>query len=276
MPSRVPEGFEAEAGTISTRELARRYNATEDVVRRWRSEAGIPAPIPRVRTFTRPQVNLDRAVLTSDWHVPYHSQVMVDAVIQEATQRGIQDVLLIGDGIDLPTISRFDARDIDSYVGMEMSAMGDVLYEFGRAGLRVHWSRGNHELRYFKALKHQVDIRDLVKATIGEVDWVVGYDVEELELHSAGETWLLSHPQDYSIIPLRMARTLSEKYSVHVAQGHSHMFSFGHSPSGKQLVDTGGLFDPDKMAYLWRGGATKFPQQQPGFVIIENGVAVMP
>lgn len=275
MPSKPVEGFAEVAGERSTRVLARQFSQTEDVIRRWRSELGIRAPLPAVREFQHPELTLNRCILTSDWHVPYHDPQMVKAVIREAQSRGITDVVLMGDGLDFPTISRFDARDIDSHVGMELSAMGDVLSEFHDADLFIWWFRGNHELRYFKMLKHQVDIQDLIRACVGDVDWVHGFDVEEVVLHNADKTWLLSHPQDYSIMPLRMARTLSEKYGLNVAQGHSHMFSYGHAPNGLELLDTGGLFDPTKLAYLWRGGATKFPKQQQGFVTLDEGKVIM-
>ena len=276
MPSKAPKEFLAIAGSLSTRELSRQFVQTEDVIRRWRSQAGIKAPATAVRDFEFPVINLDTFILTSDWHVPYHDIALVRDVIRCAVDNGIKDIVAAGDVIDFPTISRFDPRDVDSYVGMEFTAVGDVLYEFGEAGLQVHWTRGNHELRYFKALKHQVDIRDLVKSCIGDDDFITSYDVEEMVVLSGDDAWLITHPSDYSTVQLTVPKKLAEKYMMNVASAHSHMYAFGHSPSGLELLETGGLFDPNKLAYLWRGGATKFPKQVSGWWCIDEGKVVMP
>ena len=276
MPSRAPESFKLVAGEKSTRELSRLYNQTEDVIRRWRSQEGIKAPGPATRTFTHPRVVIDRFIMTSDWHIPYHSDEKVKQVLQAAKDHGITDVVAAGDVIDLPTLSHYDPRDIDSYLGMEFTAVGDVLYQFGEAGLRLHWSRGNHELRYFRALKHQVDIKDLVKSCIGDAQFIESYNVEELIVVSGSEQWLITHPSEYSTIQLTIPRKLAEKYHMNIASAHGHMYAMGHSPGGQKLLETGGLFDPEKIAYLWRGGATKFPLQQNGFWIIDNGKVVLP
>ena len=279
MTSLPPQPFRWDAALMTTRELSAKYHQTEGVIRRWRSSCGISAIAPAVRCFQRTTLTLGQGFLvTSDWHIPYHQPRLVAAVIAAAQTYGVSDVVVVGDFIDFPTISRFDARDIDSNVGMEISAAGDVLHELVDAGLTVHWSRGNHELRFFRALKHQVTIHDLIRMCGVDSESVKGYDTEDLWVSHQGQTWLFTHQQQYNKNPLTVARALHEKYGeINVGTAHNHLYAMGYAPNGKdQLLELGGLFDPAKMAYLNVGGATTYPQQQNGFWVIKHGKVIIP
>ena len=262
-----------ELATISTRELAHKYGISEKAIRNLRDAEYLATPVPEVRTFHPQVLPPDNYIVTSDWHVPYHDPKLIQMVLNAAVYHDA-DVLCIGDMIDFPTISRFDSRDIDSAVGMELSATGDVLHRFATAGVRVHWTKGNHELRFFKALKHQVDMTDLVKMVIGEDAGVTGYDNEDIWVSygSADSTWLLTHQQEYSKTPMGVARKLFLRHHCNIITAHNHHYGMETAPSGKhKLVEAGGLFDTSKLAYLNVGGATTFPHQANGFWGLING-----
>ena len=254
----------------STRELAQEFGVTENRVRDLRAAQGIETPAPAVRVFQPQVLAAPRLIVTSDWHIPYHKPGLVAEVLSAAREYAAE-VVCVGDMIDLPTISRFDARDIDSYVGMEISAVGDVLYEFVRHNIKVHWSRGNHELRFFRALKHQVSITDLIRMCVGDTDMVVGYENEDLWT-TGKDKWLLTHPSEYSKTPTAVARKLFVRYQCNILTAHNHHYGATIAPDGQHwLVESGGLFDPQKMAYLNRGGANSFPHQANGYWILLEG-----
>lgn len=265
------EVSDKELANETTRTLARRYSVPENDIRAAREGRGIPGPLPDVRTFPRPLIDLSGgAVVTSDWHVPYHRADAVAQVVRAAQDWAVKTLLIVGDFIDLPTLSRFDPRDIDSYVGMELGAAGDVLYSLLQRGLNVVWSRGNHENRFFRALKHQVDMKDLATLLVGDrVTGVATLDGEEfLGTHQSG-TWLFTHPGEYSKVALSLPKALSDKFGYNVFCAHNHQFAVGYAVDGRHVVvESGGLFDKDKLAYLHRGGALKFPTQQNGFWVL--------
>lgn len=259
----------------STREVAALSGETETFLRVLKASEGIVSPAPSVREFVTPHIQYDRVILTSDWHVPYHDPGMILDVIEYATTHDISTILALGDVIDLPTLSRFDPRDIDSHVGMELSAVGDVMYQFFTAGLQVKWYRGNHELRIFRAMKHQIVMSDLVRLCGAEGYNVRGHEEEDVVLESGGVRWLLTHPQEYSKMPLTVPKKLVAKYHMNVATAHGHHYAYGVE-GDYEMLELGGLFDPNKLAYLHRGGATTFPHQQQGFWVIDNGEVRMP
>ena len=258
--------------TKSTRYVAREWGVKEEDVRALRRKNKIPSPTPPVRTFTIPTFTIPKLLVTSDWHVPYHDEERVAEVVRVAEVEGIKVVLAVGDVIDLPTLSRFDPRDIDSNVGMELSTVGDVLDEFTSRGIQVIWSRGNHENRFFKALKHQVDMSDLIQLCGVDPTMVYGLEGEEVYVKSGDTTWLFTHQGEYSRVPLSVARRLVDKYRCNVGTAHNHQYAYGKALDGvHEVLELGGLFNTDKMAYLHRGGASTFPHQQQGFWIIEQG-----
>ena len=263
--------------SMSTREVSRKTGLSEESLRAIRREQDIPAPPPEVRSFGIPHLLAKgrKVILTSDWHVPYHNQALVDEVLETAL--ALEAIVVVaGDIIDLPALSRFEPRDIDSSVGMELSALGDVLEPFSHYKVEVHIMRGNHELRFFKALKHQVDILDFLKM-VGVGSNIYGYEDETLVLHVGGKQWLVTHPQDYSKIPLTIPRKLASKYGMSIASAHGHHYAYGISEGEQDLLEMGGLFDSSKLAYLNRGGASTFPHQQSGFWILgDYGEVMMP
>lgn len=268
----VPTNFKEDAGKYTTRQLAEMYDVPESLVRELRMQGGLDGPRPDVRTFTIPTLRLPSFIATSDWHIPYHDDVMVETLLDMAARHGVADLLIVGDFIDFPTLSRFDMRDIDSTVGVELSAAGDILYTLIKAGLTVHWTRGNHELRLFRALHHQVTARDLVKMTVGDTVQVHAYEGEDIFVQCGEERWFLTHPQTYNSVPLTVARKIYQKVTCNVATAHNHQYAFSYAPDGHhKLVELGGLFDPSKLAYLWRGGMSTLPMQQRGFWIVKEG-----
>ena len=229
-------------------------------------------------TFTIPTVQLDRVALTSDWHIPYHNSYLVQRMLADLLTRGITNLVIAGDFIDFPTLSRFEPRDIHVTVAEELEKAKEVLTNLADSGFRVYWLRGNHELRYFRSLRHQVTMDNLVQAIgIDGTGWLHVYEGEELYVYSNGALWLVSHPQSYNAVPLTVARKLQQKFGVNVATGHNHQHAYAYAPDGQhKLIELGGLFDPTKLAYLWRGGMSVLPMQQTGYWILDNGKLVMP
>lgn len=274
MPSLPPSNFTTIAVGRSTGELAAHYGATVHEVRRWRHETGIPSPKLAIPEFSYPTIKAKRVIFASDVHVPAHDPEWVTRLKDAADKYQVPTVVLAGDVIDFPTLSKYDPRDIGWRLKDELEAAGDVLSDLAWHGLDVHWTMGNHEARYFRAQKWQITMSDLIR-TCGVEGLVTGYDGEELVVETDMGPWLVTHPGQYNREPARTAAELSAKRGMHVATGHSHQFGLRFAKDGNHLaIDLGGLFDPKGLAYLWRGGITTMPQQTRGFWVVTGGSVI--
>ena len=85
-------------------------------------------------------------------------------------------------------------------------------------------------------------------------------------------TWRVTHPTEYSRVPLSKPRFLGHKLKdKHIIMAHQHANAVGLDESGKYaLCDLPALCDPEKLAYVQMTDSTK-PIMKRGFAMLRNG-----
>ena len=99
---------------------------------------------------------------------------------------------------------------------------------------------------------------------------VITSEYDSITLFSENSEWLICHPKNYSPVKNRIAYRLAGKYECNVISAHGHFCGMVVSESGKYIcIDSGGLFDPNKILYAQN--TTTYPVWNQGFAMVVGG-----
>jgi hypothetical protein len=188
----------------------------------------------------------------------------------------IKTIIIPGDFIDCKNLSSFlDLQQVELTFENELEEAGRILRLICQNFDNVYFTNSNHEARFAKKMEGSANIRDLYKMFSGNLVEGTDFFVSIYDYCILNNEWYICHADSFSTVPLSIPRILATKYHMNIATGHLHRLCFGKDISGRYyILETGGLFDPDKLEYLQK--TNKNPMQQSGFVIIEkNKMPVM-
>lgn len=200
-------------------------------------------------------VDSQTVVLCSDHQVPYHDKTLHKLFCQTLADNPPDILVVLGDLIDLPSISRFaDNPDQITTVEENLSATYNVLADYrANAGsaAQIFYLPGNHEERLSKyiiknapALWGTLTLPSLLKLEKLEIQWVSNsfgdWPHAQLQLTkslTATHGWIVRKNSGAS------ALTTLEHLARSVIMGHTHrmgmVFRTQHGSNGKVSVHTG-------------------------------------
>jgi predicted phosphodiesterase len=224
----------------------------------------VELPESPIRNFDNyPEIEAGCLVL-SDLHFPYHDKNWIERCVVYARKQSIRRLVIGGDLLDFTNVSRHGM--IPNY---------DTDREVDYAQKFFKWAKqyfdeifvfpGNHDSRASKKLDGQLTTKKLLQLIVADLGTVY-------EHHHAniGKTWMTVHPANYSKVAAKVSLDLIAKFHKNVASHHTHKLSMAFDPSGKYLaIETGGCFDPAKVAYT-HIELSSFPAQMQGALIIHE------
>lgn len=241
----------------------------------WRHEQVLKgAPPEKLSLFN---INLGAPLkLTGDWLVvsdvqsPTVDLDMARLVVPVAEKRGIKQLLIAGDFINADWLSGYPVLVPIPSAQMEIKAAGYLIEEWLRHFDHIVIIPGNHEDRYLKANQGNLDMHQLV-SLFTTSDRVHVSQFDHCWLESPVGRWFITHGKHYSVNQLVVADQYAQKFQSHVIVGHQHHLAMGHDRFKRyMLIDNGGLFDPNRMAYVSMR-ATKMAGMMPGFTALVGG-----
>lgn len=88
-------------------------------------------------------------LLLYDIHMPYHHEANLKTAIRTGKDKGVDEVMIMGDGMDFCGLSKFEQRPRERNVNTELLTVWQFLRNL-RAFMpneKITWKEGNHELR---------------------------------------------------------------------------------------------------------------------------------
>ena len=237
-------------------------------------------------TFTEGNI-----ALGCDFHIPCQDDALVDYMINVCKDFNIKKLAIDGDFLSCDNLSIFDSTtESNASVTITWKAEKDA----GRAMMtrllewfdEIYICAGNHENRiisltggkegFFDIIQAMmpenitpIDYRKRVHATMDDHMFLNHKYIDEHGNEQIQE-WMLCHPKNFSILPLRVARSLCAKFGKNIHMAHGHNLLKGRDISGKFIcVEGGGLFDREALEYTCR--TTTHPVMRSGFYILRNG-----
>jgi hypothetical protein len=237
------------------------------------------------RIPTRPLVHLfndwptrkwDRAVITTDWHIPYWNPWMAERMMRLAQNWKPEPIRNLGIGadfVDFGQLSIFlpEEEEVPRKLDDDLDHVKEVLDWLLAWFEDLLVLKGNHEARLSKVLNRQIGMErlgDLVSVLEqfkwSNWSWCVIED-------SLGNRWRLTHPGKRWKLLNRLAQELANRYQSNILLAHSHVMSVGYNISGDHItVDTGGMYDPEAIGYQIKTDGAYW-RWVPGFLIIDRG-----
>jgi len=179
-------------------------------------------------------------------------------------------LLLAGDFINADAFSSYDAIAPGSSFARELSSARAFFEAYLKVFDEIYITLGNHDRRVQKRSKLAIEPEDLLRMvshdTRVKISWW-GHAVIE----TVNGEYRATHGSEYSVNQLVVADQLAQKYQQHVIGHHQHHLAIGWSRF-KQfvIVDNGGLFDQNSMAYTQLDDNKK-PRMANGFTMLKAG-----
>lgn len=261
----------------SKREVGEMFGLTygQCAGRIWRHEQTLKgAPEERPRLF---EVILGEPLtLTGDWIIvsdvqcPTTDLDMARLVVPVADLHGIKQLLINGDLLNVDWASAYPVIVPLPTASQELKAAAALLEEWLFYFDRIVYTPGNHEDRFLKLHTGQMDMDHLINL-IANSDKLTASNFDHCMIDTPNGRWFVCHGTDYSINQLWQANWYAQKYQAHVIMGHQHHLAIGWDRFKHYMViDNGGLFDVEKMAYV-KMRASKKAGMQVGFTALVDG-----
>jgi hypothetical protein len=209
-------------------------------------------------------------VVVSDVQAPTVHLDFARLVMPTAQRYGIREMILLGDFLNMDYASLYPIITPHPQGTSEIAAARYLIDEWLQYFTRIIWLPGNHEDRWLKLNRGNFEMKQLA-SMITKSDRVEVSNFDHCWIDTPRGRWFCCHGTNYSINQLVVADQLAQKYQAHVICGHQHHLAMGWDRyKHYMIVDNGGLFDADKMAYVSMR-ASKFAGMQIGFSLLKDG-----
>jgi hypothetical protein len=244
-----------------------------------KSGRGVPLIVqesPTQRFKNAPVLNLDNVCIMADIHAPFHDADWCSNVIHQARGRGIKTVVIPGDLFDMAALTSFTPAMIaedgtETLLTDELMAAADFADALLTVFDRVLITLGNHEMRL---------ARKLGRLSVKVFEMLLGFHRDDAVtvseyayckiLDSNGQKWRITHPKNSSIIPVRVAARLTEKYESHIVAAHGHDWGEATGASGRYAAACGMCADPWRIEYTTKIDSTRPLMQQGAWFLIDG------
>ncbi len=221
--------------------------------------------------FTGYPIVEGNCIVTGDYQLPTTDWKLAELVLDVAKATGVKTLLIVGDWVNCDVLSSYDQIIPPIPLSVEIQASVRLARRYASWFDTMILALGNHEHRMVRLMKGDIGnsaLGRLLGATDGKLR-ITPYS--HIEIHSGGQVWRATHQAAYSKIKGRVGDTLAQKFQCHVITHHQHHVAKMMDSFGRYVViDNGGIFDADKMAYV-RLRDTTLPEPTKGFTVILNG-----
>ena len=220
-----------------------------------------------------PVLDWERCIIIGDAHLPTTDFALAETMLKIAQRLGIKKLLIAGDLINADAYSRYEHLVSPPTLAEESAVAVRFMARVGEVFDEHVLLRGNHEDRFLKRNGGNVSVGVLGALFSSARGKLRTTPYSYATVRSGGQVWRVTHQRNYSRIPGRVAERLAMKYGCNIISFHQHHVGVHMSSNGQWvLVDGGGLFDDEKMAYVQLTDSI-MPRMARGFVVLEHGTA---
>ena len=219
-----------------------------------------------------PQVSGDWMVV-GDVHLPTTDYKLAGLMLDTARKIGIRKLAIVGDLLNVDAYSRYEAIIEPPPFQVEIKAAVRLVAGWAEWFDDILMVLGNHEERLLKYNSGRMNADWMGKIISSARGVLRVFPYSQIIIRSGGETWRATHQANYSKIPGRVGSLLAQKYQCNIITFHQHHITKQRDTFNRYtVIDGGGLFDDNKMAYVKLKDNTS-PVMARGFTVLMNGTA---
>lgn len=179
-------------------------------------------------------------------------------------------LILAGDMLNADHFSDYPMITPLPSFAVELKAARVFLDNYLKVFDEIYIFLGNHDRRVQKATNNAIAPEDLLRMVSHDVRVQISHWGHCVVNTPTGE-WRILHGSEYSVNQLAVADQLAQKYQQHIIGHHQHHLAVGWSRFKQYVViDNGGLFDQNSMAYTQLDDNKK-PRMANGFTMLKDG-----
>lgn len=227
----------------------------------------------------RPLEVYGKVGIAADWHIPLCDYAYVNKMIEHFVDLGITTLAIPGDFFNMDSLSQYEPKQSTANLEREVYEGGKVMDRLLDIFDRVLFSKGNHDFRIARKLGYHVPFKQAINFVFSEIDIEKRKKLEVSNLdyiwarpfEGAGnyDSWYITHPSNYSSVPMTVGRDLAGKLGSNVLTAHSHHCAVGFAKNGHHVVgELGGLHDKTVTAYLQE--TNRFSSWAQGYAFIDD------
>lgn len=258
-------------------EMADFLGVDESTVRRNLRKGRLPVFV--TPELDRPIEVVGKLAIAADWHLPLTDYNYANEMIDRLEAMGYKTLGIPGDFFNFDALSRYESKQPTANLEREVSEGVQVMDRLLDTFDRIVFTKGNHDFRIARTLGFKLQFKHAISLLFGDIDKAKKERLEISNLDyfwnrptegaSDYDSWYICHPENYSTLPLSVARVLAGKLGCNVLTAHSHHCAKGFAANGFHTVgELGGLHDRTVTAYLQ--GSNKFGNWNQGYATINE------
>lgn len=211
-------------------------------------------------------------IVTGDFQLPTTNWKMAEWVYQVGVSTGIKKLLIVGDWINCDAFSYYPPIVPEISFFTECQGSRDLIARYNEHFDLILLTLGNHEKRYLKSKRGMLSVNELM-GNISHYEKTFKISpYPYVNIVSGGVKWRATHPRDYSRITGKLGDELAQKHQSNMVLLHQHHVGKVMDSWGRYvIIDGGGIFDVQKMAYVALADS-RMPAMVNGFTVIQDGV----
>lgn len=192
------------------------------------------------------------------------------AMIAKKYLRKSRKLLVVGDFFNMDSWSKYQSViPLPTWIN-ERDAARNLLTIYSQVFDEIWMLTGNHERRLLEANHGLLDVQDVLTASLpyGKIKATV---LDRCTVKTSQGKYTILHGANYSKKALSNADEFAQKYQSHIISHHEHHAAIGMDRWDRYyVVNNGGLFDINKMAYV-QLKTTTMASMSNGFTMVKNG-----
>ena len=182
-----------------------------------------------------PRINVDKAILLFDPHVPSHDTELHEEMLAVARKLKIKTVVIGGDGVDFKSLYRKETQSSQSNWIQDMTIYEDYIETLCNNFDTVHDIMGNHNWRLARMLGETKQMAELYSLIFKNPKYIPSQ-----YYYALLNDWLyIVHPDKMRKAKLSLPEELCDHHRKSVITAHSHRYCFGTHDSGIDILGDG-------------------------------------
>lgn len=216
--------------------------------------------------------NWDDFMVIGDVQLPTtdYDFAMLPCIIAKKHLKKPRRLIIAGDLYNMDAWSKYPSIIPTPTWEMERNAARNLLTIYAQTFDEMWMLSGNHERRILIKLDGEMDINDVLIASLpsGKVKATV---LDRCTVNTSQGKYTVVHGASYAKKALSNADEFAQKYQSHIISHHEHHAAIGMDRYDRYyIINNGGLFDSKKMSYVQTSTNTMAGMSQ-GFTMIKNG-----
>lgn len=237
----------------------------------------------RLERFT-PMLQIGDAMVTCDWHIPLHDPYLVDCMISYARENNIKTLIIAGDYFHMETFGNYLPYQPEASLEQEKYDGNLIMKTLCQTFDNIDMIWGNHDFRLSKKLGYKKSFEECMRWMLSELTEEEWSKIRISNLDHMmyipfttsfpDQVFRICHQENYSSVPLTVARKLAAKYSCSMITTHSHHLALGVAQNGVDIcIEGGGFFHKERTEYIQRSNANH--EWVNGFTMFKNGIPTL-